>query len=90
MARQMGPASLVTRFNERLPEIAQQLPQMPDLLATANYEIKRLGHLGNQQAAAIAELRDEQDARTRRTRRYRKVGAGLAVAFVVLWLFAHN
>ena len=90
MARQIGPASLVARFNERLPAIAQQLPQMPDLLANANYEIKRLGHLGTQQAAAITEMRRELDDRNRRTRRYRKVGAGLVVAFVVLWLFAHN
>lgn len=84
MARQLGPETVVARISERLPEIAQQLPQLPDLLATANYDIRRLTHLGNQQADAIAALQAELDARARHNRNRNWLGAALAVTGVAL------
>ena len=86
MAQQLGPDKVLSRFTARLPDIAQQLPQLPDLVATANYEIQRLGHLGSQQAAAIAALQGTAATNARRSRRRRLLGTGLVVtALVLLW-----
>lgn len=91
MARQLGPETFVARISERLPDIAQQLPQLPDLLATANYEIQRLTHLGNQQADAISALKTAQAKRVRHIRRSRWWGAGFTLAGIVtLWSPLHD
>ncbi len=84
MTQQLGPEVLLERWTAHLPQLLQQLPQLPEVLLKADYEFKRLGQLTAQQAVQLEELR--RDTTRPKTFARTMFGYGLlALAAALLW-----
>ena len=64
MTAQLGPETTIERFASRMPELLQQLPGLPDLLVSADFELKHLKQMSLQQNARIAELQARSKRKT--------------------------
>ncbi len=56
MTAQLGPETTLERFTARMPELLAQLPNLPDLLVDADFELKHLKQLSLQQGARLDAL----------------------------------
>lgn len=81
-----GPLGALRRFADRLPDLLDQLPQLPDLLLGAEARIKDLDRLAAEQREVIGNAA-EMLGRRRRNRRWRRIaGAALGLAGLsLLW-----
>ena len=81
-----GPLGALRRLADRLPDLLDQLPRLPDLLLGAEARIKDLDRLAAQQREVIGEVAEALGRRRRNSRWRRAAGAALALAgLVVLW-----
>jgi len=81
-----GPLAVVRGFAERAPEIVQQLPRLPGLIADTHHRLAGLESALKEQHASVRQL-EEALAKQRRERRARRwAGAALlSVAVALLW-----
>ena len=81
-----GPMGALRRLADRLPDLLEQLPQLPDLLLGAEARIKDLDRLAAQQREVIGEAAEMLGNRRRNSRWRRAAGVALALAgLVLLW-----
>ena len=81
-----GPLAALRRLGDRLPDLLDELPRLPDLLLGAEARIKDLDRLAAQQRELIVEAAEALGTR-RRHNRWRRI-AGLILALgglVLLW-----
>ena len=79
-----GPMGALRRLADRLPDLLEQLPQLPDLLLGAGARIRDLDRLAAQQREVIGEAAEMLGNRRRNSRWRRIAGVALALAGVVL------
>lgn len=81
-----GPMGTLRRFADRLPDLLEQLPQLPDLLLGAEARIRDLDRLAAQQRDLIGDAAEVLGSRRRGNRWRRAAGAMLAlVGLALLW-----
>ena len=81
-----GPLGALRRLADRLPDLLDQLPQLPDLLLGAEARIKDLDRLAAEQREVIGNAAEMLGSRKRSSRWRRVVGAALALAgLALLW-----
>lgn len=68
MEQRLSPARAMQSLVEQAPRIAEQLPAMPELLASASFKLRRLEHQVARQEKAIANLMDDRTRNQRRNR----------------------
>lgn len=86
MAERTGPLATLRAFAERAPDILEQLPRLPELIADTGRALRRLESSVKEQQASVQKL--EADLARIRKRRWpgRLAGAAIATAaLVVLW-----
>ena len=79
-----GPIGALGRLADRLPDLLDQLPRLPDLLLGAESRIKDLDRLAAQQREVIHEAAEALGHRRRASRGRRAAGVVLTLAGVVL------
>ncbi|MDE0054544.1 MAG: ubiquinone biosynthesis regulatory protein kinase UbiB [Gammaproteobacteria bacterium] len=81
-----GPLAALRRLGDRLPDLLDELPRLPDLLLGAEARFKDLDRLAAQQRELIAEATEALGTRRRHNRWRRIAGLILALAgLVLLW-----
>ena len=81
-----GPLAALRRLGDRLPDLLDELPRLPDLLLGAEARIKDLDRLAAQQRELIVEATEALGTRRRNDRWRRIAGLILALAgLVILW-----
>ena len=81
-----GPMGALRRLADRLPDLLEQLPQLPDLLLGAEARIKDLDRLAAQQRDLIGDAAEALGSRRRSNRWRRAFGVALALAgLFLLW-----
>ena len=81
-----GPIGALRRLADRLPDLLDQLPRLPDLLLGAEARIKDLDRLAAQQRQVIREAAEALGGRRRTSRWRRAAGVALTLAgLVLLW-----
>ena len=81
-----GPMGALRRLADRLPDLLEQLPQLPDLLLGAQARIRDLDRLAAQQRELIGDAAEVLGSRRRSNRWRRMAGATLAlVGLALLW-----
>ncbi|MCY3819174.1 MAG: ubiquinone biosynthesis regulatory protein kinase UbiB [Gammaproteobacteria bacterium] len=81
-----GPLAALRRLGDRLPDLLDELPRLPDLLLGAEARFKDLDRLAAQQRGLIAEATEALGTRRRHNRWRRIAGLVLALAgLVLLW-----
>lgn len=86
MRERLSPLAAVRRFAERAPDIIEQLPRLPELIADTGRTLRRLESGLKEQQAHTRKLEDEFAHSQRRRRGQRALGALLAgAAAVLLW-----
>ena len=79
-----GPLAALRRLGDRLPDLLDELPRLPDLLLGAEARFKDLDRLAAQQRELIAEATEALGTRRRHNRWRRIAGLILALAGLVL------
>lgn len=86
MRERLSPLAAVRRFAERAPDIIEQLPRLPELIADTGRTLRRLESGLKEQQVHTRKLEDEFVRSQRRRRGQRALGALLAgAAAVLLW-----
>ena len=86
MRERVGPLAAMRRFAERAPDVFEQLPRLPELIADTGRTLRRLESGLKEQRMHTRKLEDAFARSHRRRRGQRAVGALLAgVAVVLLW-----
>ena len=86
-----GPMGALRRLADRLPDLLDQLPQLPDLLLGAEARIKDLDRLTAQQREVIREAAEALGHRRRKSRWRRAGGVALALTgLALLWTPINN
>ena len=86
MRERVGPLAAMRRFAERAPDVFEQLPRLPELIADTGRTLRRLESGLKEQQAHTRKLEDAFARSQRRRRGQRAVGAALAcLAVVLLW-----
>ena len=81
-----GPIGALRRLADRLPDLLDQLPRLPDLLLGAEARIKDLDRLAAQQRELIREATEALGSRRRSHRWRRAAGVALTLAgLLLLW-----
>lgn len=68
MEQRLSPARAMEALVEQAPRIAEQLPAMPELLASAAFKLRRLEHQVARQEKTIASMMAERGRSQRRNR----------------------
>ncbi len=86
MAERVGPTALLRELGNHAPEIMEQLPRLPELIAGAGFALRRLDAIAHEQARVSRRLEQLANERAYGTRWKRGVGLGLLVcAVALLW-----
>ncbi len=86
MRARVGPLATLRSFAERAPDILEQLPRLPDLIADTGRSIRRLESSLKEQQASVRKLEAGIRRTDRRRRRGRIAGAVLMMmAVLLLW-----
>ena len=86
MAERVGPTAVLRELGNHAPEIMEQLPRLPELVANAGHALRRLDQIARDQRAVSARLESLVDLERRRARARRWVGGALLVtATALLW-----
>ncbi len=86
MQERVGPAALLRELGNHAPEIMEQLPRLPELIAGAGFALRRLDQIAGEQARINRRLEQFTLEQTKRSR-FRRV-AGLALLITgaaLLW-----
>jgi ubiquinone biosynthesis protein len=84
MADRVGPAAVLRELGAHAPEIMEQLPRLPELVAHAGQAMRRLEQIVREQRQTTARLDTLIDEQRRRDRRRRLVGVALLAGGVAL------
>ena len=86
MGERVGPLATMRRFAERAPDVFEQLPRLPELIADTGRTLRRLESGMKEQQKRTSKLEEAFARGHRRRRGQRAVGALLAgLAVVLLW-----
>jgi ubiquinone biosynthesis protein len=86
MADRVGPTAVLRELGTHAPEIMEQLPRLPELVAHAGQALKRLDQIAREQRQTTARIDALIEAQQRQGRRRRWVGAALVLTGgVLLW-----
>ena len=86
MGERVGPLATMRRFAERAPDVFEQLPRLPELIADTGRTLRRLESGLKEQQKRTSKLEEAFVRGHRRRRGQRAVGALLAgLAVVLLW-----
>lgn len=80
MTAQLGPGTAIERLANRMPELLQQLPGLPDLLVNAEFELKHLKQMSLQQNARIDALQQQSAKKSRHL-----LWAAVIIAALIAW-----
>ncbi len=83
MEQRLSPARAMQALVDQAPRIVEQLPAMPELLASASFKLRRLEHQVARQEKEIANLVAERSRGQRRRRWLWLAGAAGAVLLVL-------
>ncbi len=84
MQERVGPTALLREFGNHAPEIMEQLPRLPELIAGAGFALKRLDRIAAEQRHLNGRLDDLIDAQASRSRWRRAAGLLLVITGVAL------
>jgi ubiquinone biosynthesis protein len=86
MADRVGPTAVLRELGTHAPEIMEQLPRLPELVAHAGQALKRLDQIAREQRQTTARIDALIEAQHRQGRRRRWVGAVLVLTGgALLW-----
>lgn len=86
MGERVGPLATMRRFAERAPDVFEQLPRLPELIADTGRTLRRLESGLKEQQKRTSKLEEAFARGHRRRRGQRAVGALLAgLAVILLW-----
>jgi ubiquinone biosynthesis protein len=86
MAERVGPTAVLRELGTHAPEIMEQLPRLPELVAHAGQALKRLDQIAREQRTTSARLDALIETQRRQGRRRALVGALLVlVGGALLW-----
>jgi len=86
MAERVGPAAVIRELGTHAPEIMEQLPRLPELVARAGHALKRLDQIAREQRSVSQRLDEFVTGQQRTQRNRRWVGAILLITGAsLLW-----
>jgi ubiquinone biosynthesis protein len=84
MQERVGPTALLRELGNHAPELMEQLPRLPELIAGAGFALRRLDQIAAEQVRVSQRLADLVSEQNRGARWRRSVGFALLVGGVAL------